>query len=246
MLVEVGSRTEGGGTARADIWSLAAMHAGVLCEPRCHAEAFTAHPARERSLATMNALVILQVWKLTETLPTDSALKGSFIGVRSQVNRECGRVGEFLSTELAGEPAWNAFLAQRATAMRHKVFPQCRAGGEASSAGCERAPQRRLTSVGEPVQVKTILSDTAVAAHITLQLTPHLPSSLTFIPAAHHGLPCAALQVRFQHCLIQELSAAVWTRLWFFIFVDEIMEVQLLAAFKCLPARFARKGMAGV
>lgn len=96
------------------------------------------------------------------------------------------------------------------------------------------------------MQVKTVLSDAAVAAHITLQLTPHLPSSLTFVPAAHPGLPCAALQVRFQHCLIQELSAAVGTRLWFFIFMDEIMEVQLLAAFKCFPTRFARKGMAGV
>lgn len=96
------------------------------------------------------------------------------------------------------------------------------------------------------MQVKTILSHAAVAAHIALQLTSHLASSLTFISAAALVLPCAALQVCVQHCLIQELRAAVRTRLWLFILVDERVEVQLFASYKCLPAHIAREGMAGV
>lgn len=96
------------------------------------------------------------------------------------------------------------------------------------------------------MQVKTILSHATVATHITLQLTSHLASSLTFIFAVAHLLPCAALKVCVQHCLIQELRAAVRTRLWFFILVDERVEVQLFASYKCLPAHIAREWMAGV
>lgn len=68
------------------------------------------------------------------------------------------------------------------------------------------------------MQVETILSHTAMAAHIALQLTSHLAPSLTFISAASRLLPRAALQVCVQHGLIQELRAAVRTRLWFFIY----------------------------
>lgn len=59
----------------------------------------------------MNALVILQVWKLPETLPAMRALKGSLVGVRSHVNGEGGRVGKLLPAELAGEPAWGISFA---------------------------------------------------------------------------------------------------------------------------------------
>lgn len=145
-------------------------------------------------------------------------LKGSFIGVRPQMNRKGRRVGELLSTELASEASRGVSFAQRAAAVRHEVFPQRRAGGESPSARGERTTQWRLTRVREPMKVETVLSDASVAAHITLQLTPDLPSSLSLIPAAYRGLPSAALHVRVEHCLIQELRAAGGTRLWFFIY----------------------------
>lgn len=95
-------------------------------------------------------------------------LKGSFVGVRPHMNSEGGRVGELLRTELAGETARGVSFAHRTAAVRQKMFPQRRAGGESSSARGKRTTQWRLTRVREPVQVESILSDAAVAAHIAL------------------------------------------------------------------------------
>lgn len=65
-------------------------------------------------------------------------LKGSFIGVSPHMNGEGGRVGKLFPTELASKAAWGVSFAQRTAAVRNKMFPQGRAGGEAASAWGER------------------------------------------------------------------------------------------------------------
>lgn len=74
MFIQVGTRAEGSGALGAGVGLLAAVGAGVLRETGGHAEALTANPAAERPDAAVDALVVLQVGELAETLATCGAL----------------------------------------------------------------------------------------------------------------------------------------------------------------------------
>lgn len=170
----------------AGVGRLSAVDAGVLSKTAGHTEGFTTHPAAEGPQAAVDTLMVLEVGQLAETLPTRRTLKGPLIGVDPHVDVEGGGIGKVLPTDLAVEPLGAAALPQSPLAVGHNVLPQGRAGGEAPSAGGQRAAQGGLTRMGEPMEVQTLLGHTAMTTHITLHLSHGASPSLS--PAAAHSL----------------------------------------------------------
>lgn len=74
MFIQVRAGAEGSGAVGAGVGLLAAVGASVLGETGGHAETLATNPAAERPHTTVDALVVLQMGQLPETLATCGAL----------------------------------------------------------------------------------------------------------------------------------------------------------------------------
>lgn len=248
VLLQVGAGPERRGAVRAGVRLLPAVGAGVLREPRRHAEALPADPAAEGAQAAVDALVVLQVGQLPEAFATSGALKRPLVCVCPHVNLESGVVSKLLVADRTAEACPAFGLVECSLEMRQNVLLQRTVRDEAPATRPHGAFEGRLTSVGQTVQVQALLRHAAMPAEVALNLPSGPPSALAS-PAAMAPLVLGgrtALQVNLQHRLVYELGRTVGTCGWHLILMSERVQIQLLSALEGFSAFRTRERMAGV
>lgn len=184
VFLQIGASTKGSGTVWTWVRLLTTVCASVLRESGCHAETLAANPAAERTQAAVDALVVLQMGELAEALATSGALEGPLISMGPHVNLESRIVRKLLVASRTAEARSISGLVECSLEMGQHVLLQCTVGDEAATAGLHWAFQRRLTSVGQPMQVQALLGHAAVTTKVTLNLPSGASPSLASSPAS--------------------------------------------------------------
>lgn len=99
-------------------------------------------------------------------------LEGPLISMGPHVNLESRIVRKLLVASRTAEARSISGLVECSLEMGQHVLLQCTVGDEAATAGLHWAFQRRLTSVGQPMQVQALLGHAAVTTKVTLNLSP--------------------------------------------------------------------------
>lgn len=163
VFIQVGARTECGWAVWTGVGLLATVCTGVLGESGGHAKALAANPAAEWPQAAVDALVVLQMGQLAETLATCGALKGPLISMSPHVNIESGIVGKFLVANLTAKAGSVFGLGQSSLEMGQHMLLQEAVRSKTATTRPHWAFERSLARMGQPVEVEALLGHATVA-----------------------------------------------------------------------------------